>query len=159
MTLLKQLPQHILILDEDSQILFSNHDWVTLKFTAKSKEAITDAIRKRASKHLILDHQERVSFEYLFRNYFGKYYLVQLQFGVNPINLFEKLEKSSQVLYCQLCQDYQKWNNLRAFKVIKESDLSQLGHCASSCRFLQHQLKTIDYLMKDISFTQDSESV
>lgn len=35
----------------------------------------------------------------------------------------EKITK----LYTLLSQDYTKWNNLRAFRMIKESDLSALG--------------------------------
>jgi hypothetical protein len=47
------------------------------------------------------------------------------------LDLLKYLCSSSEQQYILLCQDYQKWNNLRVWNVIKEGDLNNLSVCTS----------------------------
>ncbi|CAD8060123.1 unnamed protein product [Paramecium sonneborni] len=134
------LPHHILYLDENFNELFSNK---SMKFNKESQNLISDYIKRKYYGIVQLENQIKEIIEYYIKPWQGNFILVQSYFSSEDNNFFNKIYEQINKLYVQLNQDYTKWNNLRAFQMIKESDLSVLGQCLSECLHLEHQVRSL----------------
>ncbi|CAD8141326.1 unnamed protein product [Paramecium octaurelia] len=143
------LPHHILYLDENSNELFSNK---SIKFNQESENLIRDYIKRKYYGIIQVENYQKETIDYYIKPWQGNFILVQSYFSSEENCFFEQMYESINKLYVQLNQDYTKWNNLRAFRMIKESDLSVLGQCLSECLHLEHQVKSIaSNFQQDIS--------
>ncbi|CAD8087355.1 unnamed protein product [Paramecium primaurelia] len=139
---LEKLPIDIFLINSEANILYSNHN--VKQFDNELQRKLSNAIRKKKTNEITINNKY-----YKLEQYHSDYILTQSQFSCGDVELFIKLSQQIDQLYNLICQDYQKWNNLRAFKVVKESDLSILGQCTTDCRLLKQQIDTINILNHD----------
>ncbi|CAD8088801.1 unnamed protein product [Paramecium sonneborni] len=139
---LEKLPIEIFIINSEGNMLYSNNK--VKQFENELKWKLSNAIRKKKMSKLTIKSKQ-----YMLEQYDNDFILTQEQFGCGDVELFTKLSQQIDYLYNLLCQDYQKWNNLRALKVVKESDLSILGQCTTDCRLLKQQIDMINLLNHD----------
>ncbi|CAD8184612.1 unnamed protein product [Paramecium pentaurelia] len=139
---LEKLPIDIFLINSEANILYSNNN--VKQFDNELQRKLSNAIRKKKTNEITINNKY-----YKLEQYHSDYILTQSQFSCGDIELFMKLSQQIDQLYNLICQDYQKWNNLRAFKVVKESDLSILGQCTTDCRLLKQQIDTINILNHD----------
>ncbi|CAD8152219.1 unnamed protein product [Paramecium pentaurelia] len=139
-SILLNLPHHILYFDENLNELFSNK---SIKFNQESQQILSNYIKRKYYGIIQLENQEKEIIDYYIKPWQGNFILIQSHFFSEENSFFEQMYEQINKLYVQLNQDYTKWNNLRAFRMIKESDLSVLGQCLSECLHLEHQVRSI----------------
>ncbi|CAD8182992.1 unnamed protein product [Paramecium octaurelia] len=139
---LEKLPIDVFLINSEANIYYSNNH--VKQFDNELQRKLANLIRKKKTDEITINNKY-----YKMEQYHSDYLLTQSQFSCGDIELFIKLSQQIDQLYNLICQDYQKWNNLRAFKVVKESDLSILGQCTTDCRLLKQQIDTINILNHD----------
>ncbi|CAD8182239.1 unnamed protein product [Paramecium pentaurelia] len=139
---LEKLPIDIFMINSEANIIYSNNN--VKQFDNELQSKLENTIRKKKMNQIIINSKY-----YTLEQYNSDFILKQSQFSCGDVELFTKLSQQIDQLYNLLCQDYQKWNNLRAFKVVKESDLSILGQCTTDCRLLKQQIDTMTLLNHD----------
>ncbi|CAD8092531.1 unnamed protein product [Paramecium sonneborni] len=140
--MLEKLPIEIFMINSEGNMLYSNNK--VKQFENELQRKLSNAIRKKKMNKITIKSKE-----YILEQYDNDFILTQQQFSCGDVELFQKFSQQIDQLYNLLCQDYQKWNNLRAFKVVKESDLSILGQCTMDCRLLKQQIDMINLLNHD----------
>ncbi|CAD8186215.1 unnamed protein product [Paramecium octaurelia] len=139
---LEQLPIDVFMINSEANILYSNNN--VKQFDNELQRKLENTIRKKKMNQITINSKY-----YTLEQHNSDFVLTQSQFSCGDVEVFTKLSQQIDQLYNLLCQDYQKWNNLRAFKVVKESDLSILGQCTTDCRLLKQQIDAMTILNHD----------
>ncbi|CAD8057264.1 unnamed protein product [Paramecium sonneborni] len=133
------LPHHILYLDENLNERFTNKP---IKLASHSQQQVTEYIKKKFIGIAQLETSDKKLIEYQIKPWEGNLLFIQTYFQCENDTFFSIMDDKIKKLYTLLSQDYAKWNNLRAFRMIKESDLSALGQCLSECLHLEHYINS-----------------
>ncbi|CAD8131699.1 unnamed protein product [Paramecium octaurelia] len=131
------LPHHILYLDENLNVLFSSK---AIKLQSLSQQQVADFIQRKHVGIAQFETSEQQLIEYQVKPWENNLLLIETYFQSQDDSFFTLMNEKIIKLHALLSQDYTKWNNLRAFRMIKESDLSTLGQCLSECLDLEHYI-------------------